>query len=223
MLLLRSTSITLLNGRELITHDASKLKYPPGVIIPNDNNYTVVYDGVFVPQVDKQEYVSKDKFKAFQLSAGVGFRSDFDFNENLSMNFDGRAVFGIFDPRKDSYVNSLKSGSAADPRPDLYGQRREAYLYATIGISRIFQIKQKHQPKQSRRPIGLSSPVMARNLVTSRLDTGYWYWKLGIQITNGQYQSPITIIKKEKALPSSGTGQFTKHPKSINLSSFGKV
>jgi hypothetical protein len=152
----------LLNGREVITHDASKLKYPPGVIIPNDNNYTVVYDGVFVPQVNKQEYVSKDKFKAFQLSAGVGFRSDFDFNENWSMNFDGRAVFGIFDPRKDAYVNSLKSGSAADPRPDLYGQRREAYLYATIGISRIFQIKQKHQPKQSRRPIGLSSPVKGK-------------------------------------------------------------
>lgn len=149
----------LLNGREIVTHDASKLRYPPGVSIPTDPGYTVVYDGVFVPQVDKQVHVSKDQFKAFQLSAGIGFRSDFDFNENWSMNFDGRAVFGIFDPRKQSYIDNLKAGSTADPRPDLYGQRRDAYLYATIGISRIFQIKQKHQPKTSHRPIGLSSPV----------------------------------------------------------------
>lgn len=149
----------LLNGRETFTHDASKLRYPPGVAIPTDPGYTVVYDGVFVPEVKDMEYVSKDKFKLFQLTAGVGFRSDFDFNENWSMNFDGRAMFGIFDPRKQTYIDQLKAGSSSNPGPDLYGQRRDVYLYATVGISRIFQIKQKHQPKQSHRPIGLSSPV----------------------------------------------------------------
>jgi len=149
----------LLNGRETITHDPSKLRYPPGVIIPIDPGYSVVYDGVFVPNVKEQEYISKDKFKAFQLSAGVGFRSDFDFNEDWSMNFDGRAVFGIFDPRKTEYVNQLKAGTASNPAPDLYGQRRDLYLHATIGVSRIIQIKQKHKAKTSHRPIGLSSPV----------------------------------------------------------------
>ena len=134
----------LLNGRETITRESAKVKYPPGVIIPTDPGYNVTYDGVFVPAVDKQVYVSKDKFKPFQISAGIGFRSDFDFNDDWSLNFDGRAVFGIFDPRKQSYVNELKSGSNSNPQPDLYGQRRDVYLYAAVGISRIFQIKQPH-------------------------------------------------------------------------------
>lgn len=137
----------LMSGRELITQEASKQRYPSGVMIPTD--YPVVYDGVFVPELNKAEYVSKDKFKPFQLSAGVGFRSDFDFNEDWSMNFDGRAMFGIFDPRKPEYIEQLKGGSSSNPQPDLYGQRRDVYLYATIGISRIFQIKQHHgSPKK---------------------------------------------------------------------------
>ena len=136
----------LMNGKEVITHESSKQRYPSGVIIPTDPGYTVVYDGVFVPEVTKQEYVSKDQFKAFQLSAGVGFRSDFDFNEDWSMNFDGRAMFGIFDPRTPEYIAQLKKGSSSAPASDLYGQRRDVYLYATIGISRIFQIKQHHKP-----------------------------------------------------------------------------
>jgi hypothetical protein len=152
----------LLSGKEVITHEPSKQRYPPGVIIPVDPGYSVVYDGVFVPQVSQQVHVPKDKFKPFQVSAGIGFRSDFDFNENWSMNFDGRAVFGIFDPRKDEYINELKAGTAASPAPDLYGQRREVYLCASIGISRIFQIKQKHQPKVSSRPSGASAPLRSR-------------------------------------------------------------
>jgi hypothetical protein len=149
----------LLAGRETITHEAAKLRYPPGVAIPTDPGYSVVYDGVFVPETHKQVYVSKDKYKPLTASAGIGFRSDFDFSENWSMNFDGRAVFGIFDPRKQSYINELKAGTQSDPGPDLYGQRREVYLYLAVGISRIFQIKQEHKPKISSRPSGLSAPV----------------------------------------------------------------
>jgi hypothetical protein len=152
----------LLNGQETITREAAKVKYPPGVKIPTDPGYSVVYDGVFVPEAHNEVYVSKDKFKPLQMSAGVGFRSDFDFDENWSMNFDGRAVFGIFDPRKQSYINELKAGTTSNPGPDLYGQRREVYLYVTIGISRIIQIKQKHQPKTSTRPSGASAPLRHR-------------------------------------------------------------
>jgi hypothetical protein len=139
----------LMNAKETITQEASKQRYPPGVMIPTGPDYTTVYDGVFVPALNKSEYISKDKFKPFQVSAGVGFRSDFDFNDNWSMNFDGRAMFGIFDPRKQTYVDQLKQGSNSNPQADLYGQRRDVYLYATIGISRIFQIKQPHRsPRQ---------------------------------------------------------------------------
>jgi hypothetical protein len=139
----------LINGQEIVTHSASKLNYPPGVIIPDDPGYVEVYDGVIVPEVNGQVYVNKEQFKSFQVSAGVGFRSDFDFNEDWSMNFDGRAVFGIFDPRDKSYIEELQGGTTAQPATDLYGQRRDVYLAGTIGISRIIQIKQKFNAKTS--------------------------------------------------------------------------
>lgn len=136
----------LLSGKEVITHSASKLKYPKGVLVPTEPGYTEVYDGVFVPAVDNQVYVAKDKFKAFQISGGVGFHSDFDFNDDWSMSFDGRAVFGIFDPRKDSYLAVLK---APGDTPDLFGQRREIYLTASVGFSRIIQIKETYKSRSS--------------------------------------------------------------------------
>lgn len=136
----------LLSGKEVITHSASKLRYPKGVLVPTDPGYTEVYDGVFVPAIENQVYVDKDKFKAFQISGGVGFHSDFDFNDDWSMSFDGRAVFGIFDPRKDSYLNVLKGPGDT---PDLFGQRREIYLTASVGFSRIIQIKETFKSRSS--------------------------------------------------------------------------
>ncbi len=150
----------LLSGKETITHSASKLRYPEGVIIPSEPGYDQVYDGVFVPEVNNRVYVNKDQFNAFQISAGIGFHSDFDFNDNWSMNFDGRAIFGIFDPRKSSYINDLKNTS---PATDLYGQRREVYLAASVGFARIIQIKEKFRAKSSGRGSGGTSYPKPRN------------------------------------------------------------
>jgi hypothetical protein len=81
-------------------------------------------------------------------------RSDFDLNDDWSLNFDGRANFGLFDPRKKEYLDQLKQPDA----PDLYGQRREVYLTFEIGIARIIQIKRSFEPKHSSRPIVTSRP-----------------------------------------------------------------
>jgi hypothetical protein len=143
---------------------ATKLRYPAGVSIPATPGYEQVYDGVFVPQLNKEVYVSKDKFNAFQLFAALGLRSDFDLNDDWSINFDGRANFGIFDPRKSSYIDQLKNPSGSDDffgnpgAPDLYGQRREIYLSVSFGIARIIQIKQSFKPKQSTAPALKSAP-----------------------------------------------------------------
>lgn len=136
----------LVSGKELISHSSSKLRYPISVAIPTDPGYSKVYDGVFVPDVSQQEYVSKDKFNAFQIFAGLGFRTDFDFNENWSLNFDGRANFGIFEPRTDAYIQQLKAPTNA---PDLYGQRRDVFVSFCVGVSRIIQTKQTYKPKYS--------------------------------------------------------------------------
>lgn len=147
----------LIKGEETMTvsspGQSTKLKYPPGVSIPTDPGYEQVYDGVFVPDMDDEVYVSNDKFKPFQLFAALGLRSDFDLNDDWSINFDGRANFGIFDTRKSSYVNELKNPAGSPDvngnpgAPDLYGQRREIYLSVAFGISRIIQIKHSYKPK----------------------------------------------------------------------------
>lgn len=149
----------LISGQETITHDATKLKYPAGVSVPTDAGYAISYDGVFVPKVVNQVYVSKDKFSFFQLFGSLGLRSDFDLNDNWSINYDGRINFGIFDSRKTSYLNQLKTPSGpADVNgnpgaPDLYGPRRDVYLSLEIGFCRILQTKEKFKTKQSGRAI----------------------------------------------------------------------
>ncbi len=145
----------LLNGRETITHAASKVIYPAGITIPTDPAYLPVYDGVFIPSVNNLEYVSNDKFNSIQLFAALGLRSDFDLNDDWSINFDGRANFGLFDSRQASYVNQLKNPSGGadfngNPgAPDLPGQRREIYLAVSIGVSRIIQTKNKFKTKRT--------------------------------------------------------------------------
>jgi hypothetical protein len=157
----------LLHGQETFTinavSSARKLTYPIGVSVPTDPEYQVTYDGVYVPNQTNNVYVSSDKFSKFQIFAGVGFHTDFDINENWSITFDGRANFGIFDPRSSSYINELKNPSGppgVDPSglpkldtkpgaPDLYGQRRDIYLAATFGVARIIQIKEKFKAKHT--------------------------------------------------------------------------
>jgi hypothetical protein len=152
----------LMQGQETYTisspGQSTKLKYPPGVSVPTDSGYEIVYDGVFVPDMDDEVYVSKDKYNSFQLFAAVGLRSDFDLNDDWSINFDGRANFGILDTRNPTYLDQLKNPAGpADINgkpgaPDLYGQRRELYLSASFGISRIIQSKQKFKTKSSGQP-----------------------------------------------------------------------
>lgn len=145
----------LLNGRETITHSASKVKYVPGISIPTDPGYIVAYDGVFIPEVNGLEYVSKDKFNAFQIFAAFGLRSDFDLNDNWSINFDGRANFGIFDSRTSDYLDLLKKPTGPNDvngnpgAPDLSGQRRDIYLTVNFGISRIITTKTKFKTKKT--------------------------------------------------------------------------
>jgi hypothetical protein len=72
------------------------------------------------------------------------------------MNFDGRAVFGILDPRTPAYVNDLKGPA---PNSDLFGQRREMYLAASVGLARIIQVKEKFKGRSSSKPKSYPKPA----------------------------------------------------------------
>ncbi len=145
----------LISGKEIVSFSSAKVRFPSGVSVPTTPGYIVAYDGVFVPNVDNEVYVSTDKFNAFQLFAGLGLHSDFDLNDNWSLNFDGRVNFGIFDPRQTSYLDQLKKPSGAPDinnqpgAPDLYGQRREVYLSVNFGLSYIIQSQSKQKVKKT--------------------------------------------------------------------------
>lgn len=145
----------LLDGKETQTWEASKLKYPAGVSVPNEPGYTIAYDGVFVPKVDKQIYVSKDKYNSFQLFGAIGTRADLDLGDDWSVMVDGRANFALFESRTKAYQDQLafpagppdingKSGA-----PDLSGQRRDIFLSVTFGVSRIITTKEKFKSRHS--------------------------------------------------------------------------
>lgn len=136
----------LIRGQEVISHEAAKLRFPASVAVPNEPGYEVVFDGVFVPEVQNQVLVGNEKFNVFNLFAGIGFRSDFEFTENWAINFDGRANFGIFDTRKTAYLDQMR---APAPVPELFGERREVFLSLTVGISRTLTIKKDFRPKAS--------------------------------------------------------------------------
>ncbi len=143
----------LLDGKETMTHQASKLRYPPGVSVPA--GYTVAYDGVFVPNVVDLVQVPKDKFNAFQLFGAFGLRADLDLSEHWSVMVDGRANFALFDSRNKAYLDQLSTPSGTPDvngspgAPDLYGQRREIFLSVTFGVSRIIQTKSKFKERHS--------------------------------------------------------------------------
>ncbi|MBS1490619.1 MAG: outer membrane beta-barrel protein [Bacteroidetes bacterium] len=161
----------LMKGQETLTIDAvpsvRKLAYPPGISVPQSPDYQITYNGVVVPNLNNSVYVSNDKFSRFQIFAGVGFHSDFDINDNWSISFDGRANFGIFDPRTPAYINQLKNPTGppdinSNPgSPDIYGQRRDIYLSATFGVARIIQIKTKFREKTST-PVQHARPQAAK-------------------------------------------------------------
>jgi len=145
----------LLDGTETFTQVSSKLRYPAGVSIPTDPGYSVVYDGVFVPDLQDFVHVSKDKFNSFQLFGGVGMRADLDLNDHWSLMFDGRANFALLDSRTSEYQDILKTPNGpvdfiGQPgAPDLYGARRDIFLSVTFGVSRIITTKPKFKARQS--------------------------------------------------------------------------
>ncbi|NOT76690.1 MAG: outer membrane beta-barrel protein [Cyclobacteriaceae bacterium] len=143
----------LLDGTETINNSAAKLRYPSGVTVPD--GYTVAYDGVFVPAISNQVYVSKDKFNSFQLFGAIGMRADLDLSDNWSVMVDGRANFSLFDPRSKAYLDQLSTPSGGPDingntaAPDLYGQRRDVFLSVTFGVSRIIQTKAKFKERHT--------------------------------------------------------------------------
>lgn len=154
----------LLNGKETMRHSDGKLKFPVAFTGPfpsaqNDEFETryaafveeVEYDGVIVKNVNAKLSETKD-FQKFQVFGSIGFRSDWDFDENWRASFDLRGNIGMLEPRTSDYTNRVKNNEALY---DIYGNRRDLFLSLTFGIARTLTIE--HREKEAKKKKRIAS------------------------------------------------------------------
>jgi hypothetical protein len=147
----------LLDGKEYVTHNSAKFRFPQAVypILPSD--YSVEYDGVLAPKQDKHIMLSKSDFKPLQIFGSFGFRSDWDVTEVWRISLDVRAQYGFTDPRTSAYLARLSDNQTLY---DLPGNRRDIFAYLNIGIARYIEVDKakEHKTKSSKRYIPKKYP-----------------------------------------------------------------
>jgi hypothetical protein len=127
----------LLSGKETVTHQNAKFRFPAEVYPILPPTYKVEYDGVLAPKVNNFSMLGKQDFNKLQMFASFGFRSDWDISGNWRVAFDVRANYGIMEPRTDTYIQKV---STYQTLYDIAGSRREIFVYANIGIARFIEI-----------------------------------------------------------------------------------
>lgn len=137
----------LIDGKETITHNISKLRFPSAVypILPDE--YEVEYDGVVSPYVDHMTMLGKSDFQSIQLFAAAGFRSDWDITEEWRVSFDLRANYGLLEPRSADYMARLEANQTLY---DVPGKRRDIVAYLTVGIARYIDIDKKDENRKKK-------------------------------------------------------------------------
>jgi len=136
----------LLKGKETITHEDAKLKFPDEIVPPVlPPTYTRVYDGVLSPAVNQYPMLLASDYNPIQFFAGLGMRSDWDVSESWRISFDLRANYGFLEPRTSSYINQAK---AYQKLYDIAGTRHDMFVQLNIGISKYIVVEKKDKKKK---------------------------------------------------------------------------
>lgn len=150
----------LIAGEETITHTDSKLRFSSSVYPALPPDYIIEYDGVIVPNLNEQPLLQKNDFNSLQFFGAIGFMSDWDISENYRISFDLRGYYGIFDTRKQDYIDQVNNSTAIY---DLPGTRRDMFAYLTIGVSRIVEIDIREKRKKNQKNTGSQTgPVQSK-------------------------------------------------------------
>lgn len=138
----------LVKGEETISHEAGKMRFPLEVypILPPE--YIPQYDGVLVPQVDNYKMLTSSDFNKIQFKGALGFRSDWEVTQELKVSFDLRANYSFLEPRTSEYITKVENHETLY---DIAGDRKEVFVYFTIGASRIFDLENNKKAKGKRR------------------------------------------------------------------------
>jgi hypothetical protein len=135
----------LLKGTEEVSHRSTKLEFPPAAYSILPSSYTIEYDGVLAPEVDRHSLGEKKDFRSLQLYAGAGFRTDWDPTDHWRISADLRFNYGIFDPRTEQYTKNRESTSSLYAIP---GERRDMFAQFTIGISRYIEFEKSEYDRK---------------------------------------------------------------------------
>ncbi|WP_133259612.1 hypothetical protein [Pseudochryseolinea flava] len=138
----------LLNGRQLITHDAGLFRFQDELYPILPNTYTPMADGVQAPKVNSFTMAEKTDFKNTQLFVLLGIRSDWNASEDWRVSFDMRVNFGLLDPRTNSYQDKIARYQTLYSLP---GSRHEFFAQLTVGVSRYVVIKPKAKAAKSKK------------------------------------------------------------------------
>lgn len=138
----------LLKGKETITHEDAKLKFPDEIVPPIlPPTYTRVYDGVLSPAVSKYTMLTKTNFNPIQFFVGIGLRSDWDVSESWRVSFDLRANYGLLEPRNNAYLDQAKTFQTLY---DIAGTRRDMFVQLNIGVSKYITLEKKDRKKNGK-------------------------------------------------------------------------
>jgi hypothetical protein len=138
----------LIKGEETISHDAGKMRFPLEVypILPPD--YIPEYDGVVVPKVKDYQMLSASDFNKIQITGALGFRSDWEITEEFKVSFDLRANYSFLEPRTTPYLTKVENHETLY---DIAGDRKEVFVYLTIGAARTFDLENSKKGKVKRK------------------------------------------------------------------------
>jgi hypothetical protein len=146
----------LVSGKENITHNNAKYRFPAAVYPALPPDYIVEYNGVVAPQVNEQTLAETKDFNRVQVFGSFGFRSDWDVTEGWRISLDVRANYSALETRTTDYLNRI---SANERIYDTEGKRKEIFATLNLGIARYVEIDKgkesktksfkKFKPKQS--------------------------------------------------------------------------
>lgn len=137
----------LLQGKDELSHQATKLEFPSAEypILPPD--YTIEYDGVLTPEVNNRVLGEKSDFRSLQLFVGAGFRSDWDPTDHWRISVDLRVNYGIFDPRTKAFTDHKETTQSLYEIP---GERKDMFAQFTVGIARYIDFEKADQDPKKR-------------------------------------------------------------------------
>src|SRR5690606_20866109 len=132
----------LVDGKETITHNYAKYRFPLQSYPSLPSDYMVEYDGVLAPETSSLVIADRDDYNPIQVTFSGGFRSDWDLSDEWRISLDVRINYGLFDNRSSDYLARIDAYESIYDTP---GKRRDIFATVNIGISRFVEIDAKRE------------------------------------------------------------------------------